>query len=99
MNNFNFKFQRTWDRIPAMMRPPPEYTFLYFLRALKNDIAVMIQSMGGVSLPDAFEIAIRAENNLIQLVNLLLGHQCLYFQIFIQISLCKYHLLHLFQWF
>lgn len=66
MNDFNFRFQRTWDRIPAMMRPPLEYVFLYFLRALNCDIAVMIQSMGGVSLPDAFEIAIRAKNSLIQ---------------------------------
>lgn len=66
MNDFNFRFQRIWDRIPIIVRPPPEYAFLYFLKALNNDIAVMIQSMGGVSLPDAFEIAIRAENSLIQ---------------------------------
>lgn len=49
-----------------MVRPSPDHAFLYYLRALNSDIVVMIQSMGGVTLPTMFDIAIRAENNLIQ---------------------------------
>jgi len=64
--DFNFRFQKTWDRIPAMVRPPAEYAFLYFLKGLNSDISMMIQSLGGNSLPNAYELAIRAENNLIQ---------------------------------
>lgn len=40
---------------------------MYYLRVLNNDIEVMIQSMGGVSLSNAYEIAIKEENSLIQL--------------------------------
>jgi hypothetical protein len=66
MMDFNLRFQRTWNRILALVKPSDQHTFLYYLRALKNDIAIMIQSMGGTTLPEAFDIAIRAENSLIQ---------------------------------
>ncbi|KAH9299000.1 hypothetical protein KI387_030682, partial [Taxus chinensis] len=66
MTDFNSRFQRTWERIPIVVRPTNEGAFLYFLKALNFDISVMIQSMGGITLPDAYAIAIRAENFLIQ---------------------------------
>ena len=39
---------------------------MYYLRALNSDIATKLQTMGGVNLLDAYEIAIKAENVLIQ---------------------------------
>ncbi|XP_057864610.1 uncharacterized protein LOC131072459 [Cryptomeria japonica] len=49
-----------------MVKPSPEHAFLYYSRALNSDIVVMIQSMGAVTLPAAYDIAIKAENSLIQ---------------------------------
>ncbi|KAH9293755.1 hypothetical protein KI387_041040, partial [Taxus chinensis] len=59
-------FQRSWDRIPVAVRPTAEGAFLYYLKALNSDISMLIQSMGGTTLPAAYSIAIRAENCLIQ---------------------------------
>ncbi|KAH9289488.1 hypothetical protein KI387_033605 [Taxus chinensis] len=66
MSSFNIHFSRTWERIPASVKPQADHAFLYYLRALNSDISTMIQSMGGETLPDAYDIAIRAENSLIQ---------------------------------
>lgn len=66
MTNFNYHFERTWNRIPTMVRPFPKHAFLYYLRALNCDIVVMIQSMGAVTLPTTYDVAIRIENSLIQ---------------------------------
>lgn len=62
MTNFNIRFQKTWNRIPDAVRPSADHAFLYYLKNLNSDISVMIQSMGGQSLPQAYSIAIRAEN-------------------------------------
>ncbi|KAH9327816.1 hypothetical protein KI387_043750 [Taxus chinensis] len=58
--------QWSWDRIPVAVRPTVEGAFLYYLIALNSDISMLIQSMGGTTLPAAYSIAIRAENCLIQ---------------------------------
>ncbi|KAH9321005.1 hypothetical protein KI387_015644 [Taxus chinensis] len=58
--------ERTWERIPRAIKSTAEHAFLYYLRSLNNDTAVMIQSMGGNTIPAALYLAIRAENNLIQ---------------------------------
>ncbi|KAH9304363.1 hypothetical protein KI387_008767, partial [Taxus chinensis] len=66
LTDFNFRFQRIWDRIPLAVRPTAQGAFLYFLKALNSDISMLIQSMGGVTIPAAYNITIRAENCLIQ---------------------------------
>ncbi|KAH9293400.1 hypothetical protein KI387_041395, partial [Taxus chinensis] len=66
LTEFNFRFQRSWDRIPVAVRPTTKGAFLYYLKALNSDISMLIQSMGGTTLPAAYIIAIRAENYLIQ---------------------------------
>ncbi|KAH9308760.1 hypothetical protein KI387_036671, partial [Taxus chinensis] len=66
LTDFNFRFQRSWDRIPVVVRPTAEGAFLYYLKDLNSDISVLIQSMGDTTLPVAYSIAIRAENCLIQ---------------------------------
>ena len=66
VSDFNFRFQKTWERIPVTVRPSAEHAFLYFLRAFNSNIAVMIQSLGGNTLLDVYLIAIREKNNLIQ---------------------------------
>lgn len=66
MMDFNFKFQRTWDRILVTVRPTPDHVFMYYLRSLHSEIALMIQFIGGLTLPVAYDIAIRTKNNLIQ---------------------------------
>lgn len=66
MTDFNYHFERTWNRIPTMVKPSPEHAFLYYLKDLNSDISIMIQSMGGVTLPTPYDISIRAEKNLIQ---------------------------------
>lgn len=48
------------------MKPTPGNAFLHYLRAFNSDISTTIQTMGGDTLPDAYEIAIRVENILIQ---------------------------------
>lgn len=65
MTNFNLRFRMTLDKIPVEVKPTPEHGFLYYLRVLNSDDSIMIQSMGGTTLPVAFEIKIRVENNLI----------------------------------
>ncbi|KAH9304262.1 hypothetical protein KI387_008666, partial [Taxus chinensis] len=66
LTDFNLIFQQTWDRIPTVVKPTNEGAFLYFLRALNSDISLMIQSMGGTTLPAAYNLSIGAENHLIQ---------------------------------
>lgn len=39
--------------------------FVFYLKAFNSDISVMIQSLGGNTLSQEFDIAIQAENNLI----------------------------------
>lgn len=51
MTDFNIRFQKTWNKIPATVRPSTDYAFLYYLKSLNSDISVMIYSMGGTSLP------------------------------------------------
>ena len=64
MTDFNYRFQK--DRIPTSVKPTLGYAFLHYLRAFNSDIATTIQTMGGDTLPNAYDIAIRAENILIQ---------------------------------
>ena len=49
-----------WERIPVAVRPTVEGDFLYYLKALNYDISILIQSMGGTTIPVAYSIAIRA---------------------------------------
>jgi len=65
MTDFNSRFQKTWERIPATARPLPGMAIVFYLKALNLDISVMIQSLGGQTLPEAYGYAVRAENNLI----------------------------------
>jgi hypothetical protein len=66
MTDFNMRFQKTWDRIPIQVRPSAEHAFLYYLKSLNSDISVLIQSMGGISLPQSYGLAVRSKNCLIQ---------------------------------
>lgn len=66
MTDFNYWFEKTWDRILAAVKPSPGNSFLYYLRVLNSDIAMVLQTMGGTTLPRAYDMAIRAENTLIQ---------------------------------
>lgn len=66
MTDYNSRFLRTWNRIPATVRPSADHAFLYYLQSLNGQIFVMIQSMGGNTLPQAFDIVVRAKNCLIQ---------------------------------
>lgn len=65
MIDFDDRFQKTWDKIPTAVKPSPGNAFLYYLRALNSDIATTLQYMRGDTLPNAYEVAIRAENILI----------------------------------
>lgn len=66
MENFNFFFQRTWNRILAMIKNSLKHEFIFFLNFLNRIIFVMIQSMQGFTLPSAFDISIRVEKYLIK---------------------------------
>ena len=66
INDFNYRFQKTWDRIPTSVKPTSGNAFLHYLRAFNSDIATTIQTMGGDTLPNAYDIAIKVENILIQ---------------------------------
>ncbi len=57
MIDFNYRFQKTWNRIPTVVKPSPGNAFLYYLEAFNSDIATTLQSMGGDTLPNAYEIA------------------------------------------
>ena len=65
MIDFNYRFQKTWDRIPTSSKPTPGNAFLHYLRAFNSDIATTIQTMGGDTLPNAYDTTIKAENILI----------------------------------
>ncbi|XP_059066219.1 predicted GPI-anchored protein 58 [Cryptomeria japonica] len=41
--------------------------FVFYLKDFNSDIVVMIQSLGGNTLPQAFDIAVQAKNNLIDI--------------------------------
>ena len=60
MTYFNYIFQKTWDRMPTSIKPTPDNAFLHYLRAFNSDIATKIQTMGGDTLLDTYEITIRA---------------------------------------
>ena len=66
MTDFNYRFQKTWHRIPTLVKPTPGNAFLHYLRAFNSDIATTIQNMGGDTLPNAYDTTIKAENILIQ---------------------------------
>lgn len=66
MTNFNYRFYKTWDRIPATAKPLPSNAFLHYLRSFNQRIATTLQTLGGNTLPVAYEFAIKAENTLIQ---------------------------------
>ena len=48
MTDFNYRFQKTWDRIPTIVKPTPGNAFLHYLRAFNSDIATTIQTMGEI---------------------------------------------------
>ena len=66
MTDFNYRIQKTWDRIPARVKPTPGSAFLHYLRALNGDIATTSETMGGDTLTNAYDIVIKSENILIQ---------------------------------
>ena len=49
-----------------MVKPTPSNAFLHYLRDFNSDISTTIKTMGGDTLPDAYGIAIRLGNILIQ---------------------------------
>ena len=65
MTNFNYRFQKTWDRIPNTVKPSAGNSILYYLRALNSDIATTLQTIGGATFFDAYETTIKEENILI----------------------------------
>lgn len=65
LTDFNYRFQKTWDRIPVVVKPTLGGAFLYYLKALDSDLALTLQSFEGDTLPAAYDIAIRAKNILI----------------------------------
>jgi hypothetical protein len=66
MTDFNYIFQKTWDRVPTSVKSTPGNAFLHYLRAFSSDIATTIQTMGGDTFPNSYDIAIKSENILIQ---------------------------------
>lgn len=66
MIDFNYRFQKIWDRILVVVKPTPINYFLHYLRAFNSGIATTLQTMGGDTLPATYEIGIRTENTLIQ---------------------------------
>lgn len=66
MNVFNYRFPKTLDTIPTLVKPTSSNYFLHYLRALNNDISTTIQTMRGDTSLDAYEIKIRVEILLIQ---------------------------------
>ena len=38
MTDFNYRFYKTWDRIPTVIQPSLGNAFFYYLRASNNDI-------------------------------------------------------------
>jgi len=46
ITDFNTRFQKTWDRIPATARPSIGMAIVFYLKAFNYDISVMIQSLG-----------------------------------------------------
>lgn len=62
---FNLRFQRTWKRIPLSAHLPTNMAFIFYLKAFNFNKSVMIQSLGGNTLSQAFDLAVEAENNLI----------------------------------
>lgn len=65
LTDFNARFHSSWWRIPVTIRPTPELAFMFYLKSINLDISMMIKSLGGATLPDAYATAIKAENHLI----------------------------------
>jgi hypothetical protein len=60
------RFQKTWDRIPTSVRPTPGNSFLHYLKAFNSKVSTTIQTLGGDTLPNAYDIALKIENILIR---------------------------------
>lgn len=65
VTDFNMRFQRTWQMIPFSTCLPTDMAFVFYLKAFNSDISMMIQSLWGSTLSDAYDLAIWVENNLI----------------------------------
>lgn len=70
MTNFNARFHTTWKRIQTAICSPADLAFMFYLKSLNAKILLMIQSLGGNTLSDVYNIIVKAENNLIDTKNL-----------------------------
>lgn len=66
MIDFNYRFQKTWDRIPVAVKPTPGNAFLHYLKSLNHRISTTLQTMGFNNFPMAYNLSIRTKNMLIQ---------------------------------
>lgn len=65
VTKFNIRFQRTWQRILLSAHPPADMKFVFYLNPFNSNISVMIQSLRGNILSNAYDLAVQAEINLI----------------------------------
>lgn len=66
MIDFNYRFQKTWDIILVVVNPSLGNAFKNYLRDFNSDIVTKLQTIGRDTLPSAYDIAINAENCLMQ---------------------------------
>lgn len=57
--DFNVRFQKTWQRISLVAYPLADKAFVFYLKAFNFDISIMIQSLGGNTLPDTYELTVQ----------------------------------------
>jgi len=65
IHDFKSRFDKVWKKFFVDIRPSQVFAFLYYLKALDPEISVMIQSLGGETLPQSYDLAIKAESSLI----------------------------------
>lgn len=65
MQDFSTRFMRTYDSIPADVKPPPSATKLHYADAFSSEFTLLLRERRSVSLIDMMDDAIEVEVNLL----------------------------------
>ena len=64
MQDFSTRFMRTYDAIPADVKPPLGATKLHYVDAFSSEFTLLLRERRAVSLIDIMDDAIEVEVNL-----------------------------------
>ena len=64
MQDFSTRFMRTYDSIPADVKPPPSVAKLHYVDALSSELTLLLRERRFVSFTDMMDDAIEVQVNI-----------------------------------